>query len=63
MMDVYDMWRAHDIEQERRLARRPVCSHCGEHIQEEELFDIDGKLYHEECAIELFRKWAEDYET
>ena len=63
MCDAYDMWRYREMEQERKLARLPKCCCCGEAIQDEELWDIEGKLYHEECAIEEFRKRTEDYET
>ena len=40
--DAYDQWCAHDAEQERRLERLPVCADCGEHIQEEEAYYING---------------------
>lgn len=63
MCDAYEMWRVREAEQERQLARCPVCSHCGKPIQEENLFDINGELYHEECAFSEFRKYTEDYET
>lgn len=63
MMDAYDLWERREAAHERRLARLPECECCGHKIQDEELWDIDGKLYHEGCAIELFRKWTEDYET
>lgn len=63
MCDAYEMWRAREVERERELARCPVCCFCGHHIQDENLFDIHGNLYHEECAAEEFRKYTEDYET
>lgn len=63
MPDNYSQWEHHEREQERWLAKRPVCCHCGEYIQEENLFDINGNLYHEECAFQEFRKWTEDYEA
>ena len=62
-MDNYAMWRHLDMEHERKLARRPVCSLCGERIQDEELIDYEGQLYHEQCFLDEFRKWTEDYET
>ena len=46
----------HDAEQERWLQSRPVCSECGEHIQDEELFDIDGDLVCEECLTDYMKK-------
>lgn len=63
MCDAYEMWRVREAELERKLARCPVCCHCGRHIQDENLFDINGELYHEECAFDEFRKYTEDYET
>ena len=33
--DSYDVWRAHDLAQSRRLARMPKCFHCGEHVQQD----------------------------
>ena len=46
----------HDAEQERWLQSRPVCSECGEHIQDEDLFDIDGDLVCEECLSDYMKK-------
>jgi hypothetical protein len=51
----------HDAEQQAELDRLPKCSYCNEPIQEEKLFDIEGELYCEEHAFELFRKDTEDY--
>ena len=58
--DNYDLWEAHDIEQERRRARRPVCSECGENIQSEMAHLIHGKWYCEDC-MENFKELVEDY--
>ena len=60
--DNYDAFERHEAGQEARLARCPKCAYCDELIQEECLFDIDGILYHESCAEELFRKDTENYE-
>lgn len=43
----FDRW---DMAMERARARRPICERCGEHIQDEELWNINGKLYCQECA-------------
>ncbi len=55
----------HDAEQERWLQSRPVCEVCGEHIQEEHLYDIDGDLVCEECLTkymnENYRQSTERY--
>ena len=50
-----------DAEQAREAARYPVCVYCGYSIQEDDLFDINGELYHLECAEEEFQKDTEDY--
>lgn len=48
-------------EQERELQKLPKCNHCREHIQDETCWVINGKIYHPDCAEELFCKWTEDY--
>lgn len=55
-MDAYEAWERHDAEQEKWLQSRPVCSECGEHIQEEHLFDIDGDLVCEGCLNDYMKK-------
>lgn len=60
--DNYDAFERHEADQEAQLERCPKCAYCGEPIQEDYLFDIDGELYHEDCAKELFRKDTENYE-
>ena len=59
--DNYDIWEAHDIEMERRLARRPVCDRCGKHIQDETAVEIFGKMICESCIDDL-RVSLEDYD-
>ena len=61
MMDAYDLWEDHDAEQEAWRNGRPVCSHCGEHIQDDRLFDINGEVYHIKCAGKEFCKYTDDY--
>lgn len=60
MIDNYDVWEAHDIELERRRMRRPVCDDCGEHIQEETAFLINGNWICEKC-MDNYREIVEDY--
>ena len=45
---------------ERELAKRPKCSECGEHIQDEVYYEIDGKNYCTECLGKYFRRYTED---
>lgn len=50
-----------DARKERELEKMPKCSHCGQPIQDGYLWDIEGELYCEEHAFELFRKDITDY--
>ena len=51
----------HEAKRERWLRRRPVCCECREHIQSDELYDINGKLICPECLRENHLKETEDY--
>ena len=48
-------------DQDRELERRPVCSYCEEHIQEEYFYLINGDAFCECCLDNHFRKPIEDY--
>ena len=61
MDDNYSLWKRRNKEEERWLAKRPVCCICDNHIQEERLWVINDEPYHEECAESEFKKWTEDY--
>lgn len=50
--DNLDAYNAHEKEQERWLASRPVCSWCGEPIQEEYAYKIGDELVCEYCIDE-----------
>lgn len=39
----------------------PVCEHCNEPIQDENLMDFEGTLYHLECAEREFKRKTENY--
>ena len=60
--DNYDAWEAHDAEQQAWLNRRPKCEKCGEPIQDDYLYDLDGIILCEECMNHDYRKNADDYE-
>lgn len=66
-MEAYDLWEAHDREQYKWEQSRPVCDVCGEHIQDEYLFEIDGNYVCEECLVdymkEHYQKATEDCVT
>lgn len=59
--DSYDLWARHDAEQERALTLLPQCVCCGEPIQEDHCFDINGELYCETCLEDTFRRDTDDY--
>ena len=56
MMDNYDMWEAHDAEQERQLDNLPKCECCGEPIQDEYFYEINDEVLCVHCLNEYFRK-------
>lgn len=49
MPDNYDLFARHDAEQEAQLEKLPECSECGEHIQDEEAYYINGEWICERC--------------
>jgi formylmethanofuran dehydrogenase subunit E len=59
--DNYDLWEAHDREQEKRLADRPICADCGEHIQHDHFFLINDEAICPDCLESGYRKETEDY--
>lgn len=60
--DNYDMYEHREIEQERRLARLPICEgyKCGKRIQDEDYYDVDGEILCEECMKRKYRRKTED---
>ena len=61
MTDNYSMWQAYDRAHEQARQRLPVCDRCRERIDEDYYFDIGGEILCEDCLIEKYRKWTEDY--
>jgi len=61
--DPLDHFNAHEDEKQRWLDTLPVCEHCCEPIQDDDLFDIDGALFHIECAEYEFKKSTRNYIT
>ena len=58
--DNYDAWKEHETRQYRALRRRPVCEHCGEYIQSDECYEINGELICPDCMKD-FLKYTEDF--
>ena len=59
--DVYDLWEAHDQEQEQALEKLPYCEICGNPIQDEHLYLINDEFVCQECLDRDFRKDVNDY--
>lgn len=51
---------AHDRKQEAWLVRRPICCECDRHIQEDTLFNINGKVYCISCLEAEFMEYIEE---
>jgi formylmethanofuran dehydrogenase subunit E len=54
-------WDRYCAEEERELARLPVCSLCGNPIVDDKCYEIDEKIICPECLKEHYQKWTEDY--
>lgn len=59
--DNYDLWEAHEQEQERQLEKLPVCEVCGNPIQDEHLYLINDEFVCPACLERDFRKETDDY--
>lgn len=51
----------YDAEQQRKLDRLPKCAYCGEPIQDEYVFVINGKCLCEECLVDHHRIGIENF--
>lgn len=60
MKDNYDFWLEHDHEEQEWLDSLPVCDECGEPIQTEECYEINGEVICPECLRNNHRKRVED---
>lgn len=54
--DAYSQWERHERELERRLLERPVCKDCGESIQDDHGYLIEGGLVCPDCLEMNYRK-------
>ena len=48
-------------EQEKALDKLPVCYECGEHIQTEKCYEINGEVICPDCLEWNHEKNVEDY--
>lgn len=58
--DNYDQWEAQDIRREMWLAGRPMCEECGNYIQDEEAYHINGAFICEKC-MDAKKVTVDDY--
>lgn len=61
-MDALERALAEREREEYRFEQAcPVCSKCGETIQDEYYYDINGDIYCEECLHDEFSRSTLDY--
>lgn len=52
-------------QRDERLSHLPKCGHCGEPIQEDECYKLDGELIHTDCLYEycdkIFKVHTDNY--
>ena len=54
----FDRW---DAEQQSMLDKLPRCVDCGKAIKDDDLYDIGGDLFCEDCMIKNFRRSTDYY--
>lgn len=59
--DALDMYNRHEAEQEAWLNKRPVCSECGHHIQDDYCYQFNGELICQNCLETYHEKMTEDF--
>lgn len=52
-----------DAEQQSKLDKLPKCAECGEPIQTEKCYEVDGGLICADCLENNHMHWVEDYVT
>lgn len=63
--DNYSAFERYSDQQEREHERwynsLPVCEHCQKKIEDEDLIDVEGYLYHVDCFMKNHKKCTDDY--
>lgn len=54
----FDRWDEEQCRQEERL---PICSECGEKIQDDFYYEFNDEVICSDCLDNNHRKWVEDY--
>lgn len=50
----------YDRQQAEELAKLPICDCCGEPIQDDSCYEINGEYFCEDCLDMHFRKAVDD---
>ena len=58
--DAYDMWARHDAELEAELEALPKCVECGNPIQDDYCYEINGEVICEHCLNAYYRKSVDE---
>lgn len=59
--DNYSRWESYDNEREAQLHKQPVCTYCGEAVQDDFLYLINDEIMCITCLNDHFRKDTDDY--
>ena len=59
--DNLDHFERYDAEQERQLQKLPVCTYCGEPVQDDFLYLINDEIMCMDCLNDHFRKDVDDF--
>lgn len=54
--DNYDKWLEHEAHQDKWLSEQIVCEYCGQPIQDDFFYEINGDTLCEKCLNRHFRK-------
>lgn len=57
--DNYDRWEQNQAEQDRAEENLPECSECGEKIQDDFCYEIEGEPICDDCMSRNHRKSIE----
>ena len=59
--DNLDLYERHEREQAKKLNELPVCSNCGEPIQDETAYYINGEWICNDCMENCFAVRVEEF--
>ena len=57
----WEYWDDRCEEEEEWEKLCPVCDKCGRPITDDTYYDVDGRLLHEDCMREEFRRFTDEY--